>query len=235
MIKENLARVLEKMDSAADKVGKKSKDIKLVAITKNVGIKEILEVLGAGIRDIGENRIQEAAKKYGDLVRLPTAEFSLHMVGHLQTNKVKKAVGIFGLIQSLDSVHLATEIDVEAKKNNKIQDCLVEVKISEEETKYGCQPENLYDLLEKTSNLNGIRICGLMAMAPFFEDPALTRPYFRRARRLFDEFEKMSDKTGDFKYISMGMSNDFETAIEEGSNMVRIGTAIFGEKNAKNN
>ena len=230
MIKENLNQVLEKIESAALLSGRKPQDIKLVAITKNIEVKEILEILDLGIMDIGENRVQEAIKKYEELIRLSKTEFNLHMVGHLQTNKVKKAVPLFGLIHSIDSSRLATEIHTEAKKNNKIQDCLVEVKVSEEDAKYGVLPEELPGLVEKVSTLENIRLCGFMAMAPFFEDPALTRPYFRKAHRLFEATKKMSDKTSDFKYISMGMSNDFEVAIEEGSNMVRIGSAIFRQK-----
>jgi len=260
MIEKNLNSVLERIQKSAEKTGRKKEDIKLVVVTKNVPVEDIQKVIEIGIKDIGENRIQEAEEKYS---KLPTSNLQLHwhMIGHLQTNKVKKAVQIFDLIQSVDSLHLAEEIDNQAKKINKVQDCLIEVKVSPEESKYGCPPEKLKELIEEITKLKNIHICGLMAMAPFFENPELTRPYFRRAKELYDEFYSFFLPPTTYTLLptpyplhptpytlpptpytlpptpytlspilSMGMSSDFEIAIEEGANMVRIGTAIFKGK-----
>ncbi|MFN3966071.1 MAG: YggS family pyridoxal phosphate-dependent enzyme [Endomicrobiia bacterium] len=232
MLEENLKSVLERIENSAKKTGRKKEDIKLVVVTKNVTVENIKEVVELGIKDIGENRVQEAEEKHSLLFTHYHSLFTnikWHMIGHLQTNKTKKAVQIFDLIQSVDSIHLAEEIDKQAKKINKIQDCLIEVKVSEEETKYGCLPEKVKELIEKILELKNIRLCGLMAMAPFFEKPELTRPYFQKAKKLFDDHYSLLNTYCSLPYLSMGMSNDFEIAIEEGANMVRIGTAIFKE------
>jgi hypothetical protein len=154
-----------------------------------------------------------------------------HFIGHLQSNKAKKAVLNFDLIQSLDSIELANDIDRHAKEVNKIQDCLIELKISNEESKYGVSKEKTIEIYEHCiKNCKNIRICGIMTIAPYFEDKELVRPYFKMANSIFIDIKnKVNDKN--FKILSMGMSEDFEVAIEEGANMVRIGTAIFGERN----
>ncbi len=232
-ISENLNSVLERIENSAKKTNRKKEDIKLVVVTKNVSIEDIKKVIEIGIKDIGENRVQEAEKKYSSLITLHSSLFTnikRHMIGHLQTNKVKKALQIFDLIQSVDSIHLAEEIDKQAKKINKVQDCLIEVKVSPEETKYGCLPEKLKELVEKILELKNINLCGLMAMAPFSENPEYARPYFHSAKELFDRFYSFFLHPNPYSLtpiLSMGMSNDFEVAIEEGANMVRIGTAIF--------
>ncbi|MDI6641592.1 MAG: YggS family pyridoxal phosphate-dependent enzyme, partial [Elusimicrobiota bacterium] len=199
-------------------------DIKLVVVTKNIAVEQIIEVMNLGVTHIGENRIQEARKKFDEL---KDKNIVKHFIGHLQTNKVKFAVEMFDMIQSVDSIHLAEEIHRQAKKINKIQDCLIELKVSEEETKYGCLPEKIQELIERIGALENLHICGLMAMAPFFDNPELTRPYFRRAKEIFEKYITYFTVHTTHPYLSMGMSNDFEIAIEEGANMVRIGTAIF--------
>ena len=192
MLKDNLQKLQEKIYSTCQKIGRNPSEIVLVAVTKNVSVEKIKEVISSGVRNIGENRIQEAIKKYEELaksqeLRAKSNSVEWHMVGHLQRNKVKYAVKIFNLIQSVDDFELAEEISQQAKKINKIQDCLIEVKVSPEATKYGCPPDKVEELIKQTNQLINIRIRGLMAMAPFFENPEETRPYFRQAKKLFDK------------------------------------------------
>lgn len=191
-------------------------EVSLVCVTKQVSVEDILEVISCGINIIGESRVEEALSKYD---KLPKG-ISWHLVGHLQTRKVKDAVRIFDLIHSVDSLHLAQEINKRAGAIGKIQDILLEVNISGESTKYGFKAQDVRSTLEEIKNLPNVRVLGLMTMAPLVNDPELTRPIFR-------ELKKMADDLG-LKYLSMGMTQDYIVAIEEGANMVRIGTAIFG-------
>ncbi|HAX61797.1 MAG TPA: YggS family pyridoxal phosphate-dependent enzyme [Elusimicrobia bacterium] len=223
MICDNIKIILERIEKAKNKVGLK-KDIKLVAVTKTVSADKIIEAIGCGITIIGENRVQEAEKKFEEFPE--TVEIKKHLIGHLQTNKVKKAVELFDLIQSVDSVYLLEEINRQAEKIKKIQECFIEIKVSEEETKYGLNPTELESFMEKAAQLRNIKISGLMAIAPYFENPELARPYFRRA---YNYYSLLSTHDS-LSFLSMGMTGDFEVAIEEGSNMVRIGTGIFGER-----
>ncbi|OQW98539.1 MAG: YggS family pyridoxal phosphate enzyme [Elusimicrobia bacterium A5] len=231
MICDNIKIILERIEKAKNKVGLK-KDIKLVAVTKTVSADRIIEAIGCGITIIGENRVQEAERKFYELSLVQSSEFRVqsikkHLIGHLQTNKVKKAVELFDLIQSVDSIHLLEEINKQAEKIGKIQECFIEIKVSEEETKYGLNPTELESFMEKAANLKNVKISGLMAIAPYFENPELARPYFRRAKELFDRFYSQLSTLNSQLFLSMGMTGDFEVAIEEGSNMVRIGTGIF--------
>lgn len=206
-------------------------EITLVAITKHVEAAAIMEAITAGVRDTGENKVLEAVRKRPEVTASggPASGVKWHMVGHLQTNKAGKAVETFDLIQSLDSLRLAEEIDKRAGKSNKTQDCLVEIKVSSEPAKTGLEISGLHAFLDAVSRLNNIRITGLMTMAPLVDDPEKARPYFRLAR---EAFSKVTGGRPHLKYLSMGMSGDFEVAIEEGSNMVRIGTAVFGHRAA---
>lgn len=224
MIADNIKKILENIKAAQDKSGRTG-TVKLVAVTKNVSADRIKEALDCGITDIGENRIQESQDKYS---RLPASDFRIkwHLIGHLQTNKVKKAVEMFDVIQSVDSIHLAKEINKRAGQIGKIQECMAEIKVSEEETKYGMHPDGLTDFFEKTKNFKNIKFTGIMVIAPFFEDPESARPYFRRGYTYYSRFTA----DGSRPFLSMGMTNDYGVAIEEGSNMVRIGTGIFGER-----
>ncbi|MCX5777886.1 MAG: YggS family pyridoxal phosphate-dependent enzyme [Elusimicrobia bacterium] len=204
------------------------RSVTLVAVTKTVAPERIEVVLQAGVTDVGESRIQEASLKFAALgPRLVGVR--KHLIGHLQTNKAKKAVEYFDLIQSVDRIALAEVINMCAGLRGKIQDCLLEVKVSDEETKHGIAPAELAELYTQVLKLKNIRICGLMAMAPFFEDPELSRVFFKKARQLFDEVRRMFPHP-EFTILSMGMSNDYRIAVEEGSTMVRIGTALFAEK-----
>jgi len=221
MICDNIKIILEKIDRAKNKAGLK-KDIKLVAVTKTVSADKIIEAIECGITIIGENRIQEAERKHSQLSTL-NSQLKWHLIGHLQTNKVKKAVELFDLIQSVDSIYLLEEINKQSEKIGKVQECFVEIKVSEEETKYGLKPTELESFMEKASELKNVKITGLMAMAPFCENIELTRPYFKQAYKYFS----LVVTRYSLLYLSMGMTGDFEVAIEEGSNMVRIGTGIF--------
>lgn len=223
-IRENLERIREKIRVKSELVGRDPQEITLVAVTKTVEADRIEEAIAAGVNIIGESRVQEAKEKYGKV----ESKIIWHLVGHLQRNKAKDAVKIFDLIHSVDSTKLAKEIDKQAKKVGKIQKILVEVNASGEESKYGLSPEEVITFLKEVSGFPNIKVEGLMTMAPFYENPEDCRPYFRKLRELREEIKAENIKDVEMVYLSMGMSSDFEVAIEEGSNMVRIGRAIFG-------
>ena len=226
MLIENASNILKKISHAAMRAGRSPDEIKLIAVTKTVGIETIKEAVDAGLRIFGENRVQEAQKKISDLKsQISNSRIEWHLIGHLQKNKAKYAVQLFDLIHSVDSVGLAEELDKQAEKTGKIQRVLVQVKLSEEETKHGISEDELILLLEEIKKLKNLKLEGLMTMPPFFDDPEKARPYFRRLREIRNNTERKGFKLPD---LSMGMSNDFEVAIEEGATMVRIGTAIFG-------
>lgn len=204
------------------------KPVTLVAVTKTVEVDRIAAALDAGITDVAESRIQEAALKFSALgTRLSGVR--KHLIGNVQTNKAKRAVELFDLIQSIDRVHLAEVINICAGEQGKTQDCLLEIKVSEEATKQGIDPQSIDDVYADVLKLKNVRICGLMAMAPFFDDSELSRPFFKKARGIFDR-TRQKFPNPDFAVLSMGMSNDYRVAVEEGSTMVRIGTALFNGK-----
>jgi pyridoxal phosphate enzyme (YggS family) len=226
-IEENLKEIESRIRKAAEKSGRGRDAIKLVAVTKTVEPERIIEAIRLGVRLIGENRVQEAEEKFKEI----TEKVEKHLIGHLQTNKVKKAVELFDLIQSVDSVHLAEEISKRALEKEKSVDVLVEVNTTGEKTKFGVEPEQTMSLIESISKLEGIKIKGLMTIGLFSDDPEATRPCFKRLKSLFDEIKSAQIPNVEMRYLSMGMTGDFEVAIEEGSNMVRIGTGIFGLRN----
>ena len=225
-ITEKLSAIKARIKKAALSAGRNPEEIKLIAVTKTVGLEKMAEAVRAGVVILGENRVQEAQKKVkNEELRVKSEKIQWHLIGHLQGNKAKNAVQLFDLIHSIDSAGLAEEVNRQAEKINKVQRVLVEVKLSEEETKHGVSENNLRPLLEKINNLRNLKLEGLMTMPPFFDDPERARPYFNRLRKLRDEAVKSGFSLPE---LSMGMSNDFEVAIEEGATMVRIGTAIFG-------
>ena len=217
MIAENIRFVTQRIANACEKSGRRAEEIKLICVTKTASVSEIEETLGLGLRSLGENRVQDAVTKYAAIG--DRAEW--HLIGHLQTNKAKDAVKIFSLIHSVDSPRLAKEIDKEAGKIGKVQDILIQVNTSGEESKFGIEPGAAEGLLKEISIYPNINVKGLMTIAPEVDDPEKVRPYFRVLREL-------RDKINNLQLLSMGMTNDFEVAIEEGANMVRIGRAIFG-------
>ena len=223
-IKNNLETINEKIKKTALKANRNPQEIKLVAVTKTATIEQIKEAISAGVKIIGENKVQEAKEKY----QILTAGIEWHLVGHLQTNKVKYAIEIFDLIHSVDSIKLAKEIDRRSLQFGMITNVLVEVNVSGEETKYGIKPEEVEPFLKEISEFSRTRVRGLMTIAPIAEDKEEVRPYFRKLRELFKEIKSKNIKNVKMDYLSMGMTEDFEVAVEEGANMVRIGRGIFG-------
>jgi len=230
MIKENILKIRNRIKEVSFRINKDPAGIIIVAVTKNRAVSQIEEAIASGIADIGENRVQEAAVKYSAVHCTPyTVQPRWHMIGHLQTNKIKDAVRIFDLIQSVDSVRLAKEIDKKAAKINKIQEILLEVKTSPEAAKFGLKPEEVIEVIKETVEFKNIKINGLMTIAPLADDPEKTRPYFRLLRELRDKINELRAMNYELITLSMGMTDDFQIAIEEGSTMVRIGRAIFEE------
>ena len=225
MIEKNILEVKQRIQNVCNSIAVDHSSITIVAVSKNRTPEEIKQVIKAGIFNIGENRVQEAVSKYKVLKDIPQIKW--HMVGHLQTNKVKDAVIIFDLIQSVDSLHLAEKINKCAEKIKKVQEVLIEVKTSSEPTKFGLRPDRLLELLKEIANFKNLKIKGLMTIAPYFAHPQDTRPFFRILRELKEKVNQQNEIPLKLEILSMGMSNDFEIAIEEGSNMLRIGRAIF--------
>ena len=226
-ISDNLKRVREKMAEAASKVGRNSQDVQLVAVSKTVDVKRIKQAIEAGATILGENYVQEARKKIEELGQNVRWDF----IGHLQSNKVKHAVELFEMIHSVDRLSLAQEINKAAEKKNKQVRILVQVNISGEEAKSGIDPEGVISLVREIAFLPNLSLEGLMTMPPYFDDPEDARPYFVSLRKLRDKILIEGIEGVVLNELSIGMSGDFEVAIEEGSTLVRVGTAIFGERN----
>ena len=229
MINESILRINVQISRVCSKINRNPEEISIIAVSKGRSLQEIEEAVLVGITDIGENKVQEALLKYNELSRLRPTPYVMkwHMVGHLQTNKVKEAVKIFNLIQSVDSLHLAAEIDKQAAKISKIQDILIEVKTSTEATKLGLKPDEAVEVIKEIAKLENVNLKGLMTIAPLVDNPEKARPYFRMLRELRDKIYELRVTSYELQFLSMGMSDDFEVAIEEGSNMVRLGRAIF--------
>ena len=225
-IKENIEHIRSRIENVVEKSGRGTDEVKLVVVTKTVEPERIKEAISWGIDIIGENRVQEAEEKFCQI----TEKVEKHLVGHLQTNKAKKAVELFDLIQSVDSVRVAEEISKRAIEKQKIMDVLVEVNTSSEKTKFGIEPNQALWLIETISKFEGIKIKGLMTIGLFSDNPEDTRPCFKKLKTLFEEIKSANIPNVEMRYLSMGMTSDFEVAIEEGSNMVRVGTGIFGPR-----
>lgn len=219
---KNLEDVKRRIRNSALKVNRNPDEIKLIAVTKTCDIETIKEAINLGITCIGENKIQDAERKFPSLPKVEK-----HMIGHLQSNKIKKAVNLFDMIESVDSLKLAGKLNTAALKENKIMSILVQVNICEDEAKYGLHKDEVEDFVYAASKLEGLRVEGLMTMEAYLK-PYELRPYFREMKQMYDSIKAKSIPNTDFKYLSMGMTNDFEVAIEEGANIVRIGRAIFG-------
>lgn len=229
-VAENLNILKERVREAAERVGRKPQEIEIVAVTKQVPVPRIREAVDLGLTSIGENRAQELLEKFKELGQETAGtRISWHFVGHLQTNKVKQIIHFTDLIHSLDRLNLAEEIDKRAQQIGKIQSVLVQVNVAGEKGKFGIFPADVVSFIGEVKRFSSLKIEGLMTMAPFFTEKELARPIFRKLRELF---EKLKQQYPDLplRYLSMGMTNDFEVAIEEGSNMIRIGTAIFGRR-----
>jgi len=224
-IADNVQAVRTRIEAACDRAFRDPADVRLVAVTKAVDAAGIVEAIEAGIDCIGENRIQEAARKFDGL---PPVE--RHLVGHLQTNKVKRALELFDVIQSIDSARLAREVSIRSEADGHRTPVLVEVNTSGEESKYGLDPDETLAAIEEMADLGGIEVVGLMTIGAFLPDPEDVRPCFQRLRAIRDEIEDRVIPGVRMEHLSMGMTNDFEVAIEEGATIVRVGRAIFGER-----
>lgn len=225
-IRDNVRLVRERIEAATERALRDPGDVTLVAVTKTVEAPAIAEAIEAGITAIGENRIQEAERKFQDW--LPPVR--RHLVGHLQTNKVRKALELFDVIQSVDSVRLAREISLRAEARGLRAEVLVEVNTSGEDTKYGLEPREAVAAVEEMADLPGLRVAGLMTIGAFLPNPEDVRPSFRALRAVRDAIEEKIIPGVSMDHLSMGMTNDFEVAIEEGATIVRVGRAIFGER-----
>jgi pyridoxal phosphate enzyme (YggS family) len=218
MIAENVKKVLKRIPEG----------VLLVAAVKERKAEEIAQAIDAGVTIVGENYVQEAEQKQALVER----KALWHMLGHLQKNKVKKAVRIFDMIQTLDSLELGRQIDSECAKINKVMPVLIEINSAKEKQKSGVMPEELKGFIDAMRGLSHIRIKGLMTMGPFFDDPEDVRPFFKEAKRRFDEIKTCYKDDLPLQYLSMGMSDSYMIAIEEGATMVRIGRSLFGARKA---
>lgn len=223
-VADNIRNVQARIQAAARRSGRDPESITIVAVTKTVSIQKIQEALSAGIRYLGENRAQEAKGKIQALGR----PVPWHMIGHLQTNKARQAVDLFDMIQSVDSLRLAEALSKEAGKKKKELPILVQVNISGEERKFGVEAEEAAGLIRAISTLRELSVQGLMTIPPYFGDPEESRPIYRLLHEMSQEISSMDLDGVQMKHLSMGMSHDFETAVEEGATLVRVGTDIFG-------
>jgi pyridoxal phosphate enzyme (YggS family) len=227
-LRARFADVRSKIDEAARQAGRAPQDVTLVAISKTHPAETVTAAIAAGITDLGENRVQEAAAKIEQLGR---TEARWHLVGHLQTNKVSRAVKLFDYIHSLDSVQLAQRLEQACEKVDRAElPVLIQIDLGKEETKTGLDPAQLPDLLQALKTCSRVKLIGLMTLPPYFENADCARPFFKTLRELRDDLQKeghFGERAGE---LSMGMSHDFEIAIQEGATMVRVGTAIFGER-----
>jgi pyridoxal phosphate enzyme (YggS family) len=222
-IRENLLRVIERMERAARRVGRDPGEIKLVAVSKTVEPARIKEAIEAGVSILGENYVQEAQKKIEEIGQ----SVSWHFIGHLQSNKSKYAVRLFDMIHSLDSIPLAEELNRRAEQADRRVRVLIEVNLSREEAKFGTDEERIWNLAKRILQLDRLSLVGLMTMPPYFDSPEMSRPYYVKLREVKERLAKEGIPVTD---LSMGMSNDFEIDIEEGATYVRVGTAIFGAR-----
>ncbi len=226
MLKENLQKVEEKIAASCACSGRRREDVTLIAVSKTKPVETLKEAYDLGVRVFGENKVQELADKYEALPK----DIHWHMIGHLQRNKVKYIIDKVDLIHSVDSVRLAETIDKEAKKHNLTANILIEVNVAKEDTKFGVLPEELDGLIDEISHFSNIRVLGLMTIAPFVENAEENRVIFERLRKLSVDIASKNIDNVNVSLLSMGMTNDYGVAIEEGATMIRVGTGIFGER-----
>ncbi|WP_294797003.1 YggS family pyridoxal phosphate-dependent enzyme [uncultured Fenollaria sp.] len=224
---ENLIDLLESIDKEIDLAGRKKDEVKLLAVTKTVDVERIKEIKEFGLKEIGENKVQEIEEKYDAL----KDDFDFHMIGSLQKNKINKLLGKIKLIHSLDSLSLIEALDKRLANNNMELDGLLQVNISKEESKSGFYKDEVEKVLEQMHEYKNLHIVGFMTMAPFTEDEAVVRNTFRGLYELKEKLAAKNFDNVDLKYLSMGMTHDYKIAIQEGSNILRIGSKIFGERN----
>lgn len=226
-LRDNLKKVEENIEAACKKAGRNRNEVTLIAVSKTKSVDMLQNVYDQGIREFGENKVQEMCDK----IEVLPKDIHWHMIGHLQTNKVKYIVGKTALIHSVDSLHLAKEIEKQAGKQNVIVPILVEVNIAEEESKFGIHKEEAIALVRQIAELPHLKIQGLMTIAPFVENPEDNRMYFRQIHQLSVDIKEQNIDNVCMDILSMGMTGDYMVAIEEGATMVRVGTGIFGQRN----
>lgn len=226
MLETQLKEVEAKIQAACDRAGRKREEVTLIAVSKTKPIEMLQEAYDLGVRVFGENKVQEITAKYDAL----PDDIHWHMIGHLQTNKVKYIIDKVDLIHSVDSIRLAETIDKEAQKHDLIANILVEVNVAKEESKFGLMPEEVDGFIDEIANLKHIQVKGLMTIAPFVENPEENRPIFAHLRKLSVDIAKKNIDNITMSILSMGMTNDYQVAIEEGATMVRVGTGIFGAR-----
>ena len=227
MLYENYEKVVENVKNACARSGRDFDDVTIIAVSKTKPLSDVEELLAHGVTEFGENKVQEMVDKY-EHVSKPV---HWHLIGHLQTNKVKYIVDKACMIHSVDSVHLAKEIEKEAAKKNLVVKVLLEVNIAHEESKFGINETEVYDLIDAIKDMPHIHVMGLMTIAPFVENPEDNRIYFRKMYQLSLDIKSKCIDNIDMNVLSMGMTNDYEIAVEEGATMIRVGTAIFGARN----
>ena len=227
MLKDQLQEVEKRIQAACDRAGRKREEVTLIAVSKTKPVETLQEAYDLGVRIFGENKVQELTAKYEALPK----DIHWHMIGHLQTNKVKYIIDKAELIHSVDSLKLAETIEKEAAKHDLIADILVEVNVAEEESKFGMKMEEVIPFVEKVSAFPHVRVRGLMTIAPFVEDPEENRSILADLHKLYIDIKKKNHDNDTVSVLSMGMTNDYEVAIEEGATMVRVGTGIFGARN----
>ncbi len=225
-ISRNLEEIRRRLDNAARRAGRDPAELRLVAVTKTVGLERLKEAVAAGHTLFGENYVQEAKAK---IISLGPG-LTWHFIGHLQSNKAKAAAELFDLIHSVDRASLAQALEQAAARRDQIQNILLQVNLAGEASKSGTAPETAQELLSEISKMPHLRVLGLMTMPPWFDDPERVRPYFRALRELRDRLRRLRLVEGDLPELSMGMTGDFEVAVAEGATLVRIGTAIFGRR-----
>lgn len=225
-LNENITNVFENIEKAAIKSGRKANDIQLIAVTKTIDIDKMKYAQGIGLKNFGENRVQELVKKVDQFNGI-----NWHLIGHLQRNKVRQIIDKVELIHSVDSEKLMKEINIQSSRKNKIMPILIQVNVAQEKSKFGIKIDEVEGFIEQATLYSNIIIKGLMTIAPFEENAELVRPIFSELKEKYDKIKKIEHKNIEFEYLSMGMTNDYIVAIEEGSNMVRIGSAIFGQRN----
>ena len=226
MIKENVAEVEARIQAACERAGRRREEVTLIAVSKTKPVRDIYEVMETGIKDFGENKVQEMCDKM-EMIQQP---LNWHMIGHLQRNKVKYIVDKATLIHSVDSLRLAQQISQEAQKKSVESNILIEVNVAEEESKFGLSTAEVIQMAEEISKLPSVHIKGLMTVAPFTDNPEENRPYFRNLKQLAVDIAEKNIDNVTMSVLSMGMTGDYEVAIAEGATMVRVGTGIFGAR-----
>ena len=226
-ITENLAEVEKKIQAACDRAGRDRSSVTLIAVSKTKPVSDIREAMSFGIKVFGENKVQELRDKTAEI----TEPLHWHMIGHLQNNKVKYLPGMVDMIHSVDNLKLAQEIEKQAAKHDLVMDVLCEVNMAGEDTKFGLPPQECLPFIEQIKDFEHIRIRGLMTIAPYTEDPESNRQYFKGLRELLNKANEMKLTKEPMDTLSMGMTGDYEVAVEEGATLIRVGTGIFGERN----